>query len=54
MPSRPSVSEKRDDVNCVQLSEVSECHVRHSTALGQPCQHSLLGRCQRAFGPTAT
>src|SRR5271168_3097465 len=27
-----------------------ECHVRLTAALGQPCQDSLLYRCQRIFG----
>ena len=28
-------------------------HVRLAAALGQPCEHGLLDRCQRVFGPAA-
>src|SRR5579864_5139656 len=52
MPSRLSVSKKRDEVNCVPLSVVS---VKFTSRLPawKPIQHGLLHRCERVFRPTA-
>ena len=52
MPSRPNVSKKRDEVNCVPLSVVS-VNVILAAALRQPFEYRLLDRCERVFGPAA-